>query len=235
MTSQNQTAKAQTRDGSKLSTAESLNHNKLHVVPNNIVSPQQGSISVKKPESLTKALKCEKASCSPDSQHMATSEQKLSGKDLGKSNENSLRSEDTLSKTLSSTDRDVHNKTCRNTVDSHSEAARNHSLQDKTPQSSPKNEDLHPDHFKGSGEPHKDLLLNKSLDSTFKNIMELKKTGRQTQSEATGSGSLELEYPSFSLIASHENCLEKFMPDHSEGVGETDSLLEAAVNSILEC
>lgn len=235
LTSQNQTAKAQTRDRSKLSTAESLNHNKLHVVPNNIVSPQQGSISVKKPESLTKALKCEKASCSPDSQHMATSEQKLSGKDLGKSNENSLRSEDTLSKTLSSTDRDVHNKTCRNTVDSHSEAARNHSLQDKTPQSSPKNEDLHPDHFKGSGEPHKDLLLNKSLDSTFKNIMELKKTGRQTQSEATGSGSLELEYPSFSLIASHENCLEKFMPDHSEGVGETDSLLEAAVNSILEC
>ncbi|XP_066478816.1 BRD4-interacting chromatin-remodeling complex-associated protein-like isoform X1 [Tiliqua scincoides] len=234
-TSQNQTANAQTRDRSSLSTAESLNHKKLHVVPNNIVSPQQGSISVKKPESLTKALKFEKARCSPDSQCMAASEQKLSGKDPDKSNEKSLRSEGTLSKTLSSTDHGTHNKTSRNAADSHSQATSNHSLQDKTPQSSPKNEDLHPENFKGSGEPQKDLLLNKSLETTFKNIMELKKTGRQPQSEATGSGSLELEYPNFSLIASQENCLDKFIPDHSEGVGETDSLLEAAVNSILEC
>lgn len=198
------------------------------------MSSQQGSLSVKK-ESLSKALKFEKASCSPDSQHMAASEQKIAGKDPDKSNENSLRSEDTLSKTLSSTDHGTHNKTCWNTVDSHSEATSNHSLQDKTPQSSPKNEDLHPDNFKGSGEPQKDLLLNKNLETTFKNIMELKKSGRQPQSEATGSGSLELDYPNFSLIASQENCLEKFIPDHSDGVGETDSLLEAAVNSILEC
>ncbi|XP_053239273.1 BRD4-interacting chromatin-remodeling complex-associated protein-like isoform X1 [Podarcis raffonei] len=234
-TSQNQTANTQIKDRSSSSTAESLNHSKLQVVPNNIMSSQQGNSSVKKSESLAKALKFEKTSSSPESQHMADSEQKIAGKNPGKSNENSLGSEDHSSKTLSSVDHGMHNKTCRNTVDSHSETTYNHSLQDKTPRSSPKNEDLHPDNLKGSGEPQKDLLLNKSLETTFKNILELKKTGRQPQSEATGSGSLELEYPNFSLISSQENCLEKFIPDHSEGVVETDSLLEAAVNSILEC
>ncbi|XP_054839644.1 BRD4-interacting chromatin-remodeling complex-associated protein-like isoform X2 [Eublepharis macularius] len=235
LTSLNQTADTQTRDKSSSSTAESLNRNKLHVVPNNIMSPQQGSISVKKSESLTKALKFEKISCSPESQHMSASEQKLAGKDPDKSHENSLSSEHhSRLKTLSDTDHGTHNKTCQIPGDAHSEATCNHSLQDKAPQSSPKN-DLHPDDLKGLGEPPKDLLLNKSLETTFKNILELKKTGRQPQSEATGSGSLELEFPNFSLIASQENCLEKFIPDHSEGVVETDSLLEAAVNSILEC
>ncbi|XP_061481333.1 BRD4-interacting chromatin-remodeling complex-associated protein-like isoform X2 [Rhineura floridana] len=234
LTSQNQTANIQIKDRSSLSTAESLNHNKLQVVPNNIVSPQQGSISVKKSESLAKALKFEKTICSPESQHMADSEQ-IAVKDAGKCDENFLSSEDHSSKILSSVDHGTHNKTCRNTVSSYSETTYNHSLQDKTPQSSPKNEDLHPDNLKCSGEPQKDLLLSKSLETTFKNILELKKTGRQPQSEAAGSGSLELEYPNFSLIASQENCLEKFIPDHSEGVVETDSLLEAAVNSILEC
>uniref|UniRef100_A0ACB8GA60 Uncharacterized protein n=1 Tax=Sphaerodactylus townsendi TaxID=933632 RepID=A0ACB8GA60_9SAUR len=236
LTSLKQTANIPTRDKLNLSTAESLNHNKLHVVPNNILSPQQGSISVKKSESLSKALTFQKIRCSPENQHMSASEQKLAGKDPAKSHENSLSSEDHLrSKTLSGTDHGTHNKTCRNPGDAHSEATCNHSLQDKAPRSSPKNEDLHPDDLKGLGQPPKDLLLNKSLETTFKNILELKKTGRQPQSEAAGSGSLELEFPNFSLIASQENCLEKFISDHSEGVVESDSLLEAAVNSILEC
>nr|XP_060610341.1 BRD4-interacting chromatin-remodeling complex-associated protein-like isoform X1 [Anolis sagrei ordinatus]XP_060610342.1 BRD4-interacting chromatin-remodeling complex-associated protein-like isoform X1 [Anolis sagrei ordinatus]XP_060610343.1 BRD4-interacting chromatin-remodeling complex-associated protein-like isoform X1 [Anolis sagrei ordinatus] len=232
LTSQKQT---EIRDRSSSSTAESLNHSKLHVVPNNIVSSQQGNISIKKMESLTKALKIEKVSCSPESQHTAASEQKMTGKNFDKVNENSLSSEDQSSKTLSSSEHGTHNKTCRNTVNTCSETAYNHSFQDKMPRNSPKNENLHPDSTKGSGKPQKDLLLNKDLENKFKNMLELKKTGRQPQSEAAGSGSLELEYPNFSLIASQENCLEKFIPDHSEGVVETDSLLEAAVNSILEC
>ncbi|XP_044284497.1 BRD4-interacting chromatin-remodeling complex-associated protein-like isoform X2 [Varanus komodoensis] len=235
LSSQNQTANSQIKDRPSPSTTESLNHNKLHVVPNNIVSSQQGSVSVKKSESLTKALTFEKSSCSPKCHHMAASEQNIACKDPDKSDENSLSSEDDSSKTLSSADRATRNTACRNTVDSNSETTYNHSLQDKTPRSSPKNEDLHPDNLKGSGKPQKDLLLNKSLETTFKNILELKKTGRQPQNEAAGSGSLDLEYPNFSLIASQENCLEKFIPEHSEGVVETDSLLEAAVNSILEC
>ncbi|XP_006266094.1 BRD4-interacting chromatin-remodeling complex-associated protein-like [Alligator mississippiensis] len=227
LTSQCQTTKMHVRDRPKSSTAESANHDKLHLVPNNIVTPQGGNNSTKKAESLTKALKFEKASCSPESQFMAVSEEKVVGKDLAKSSENSSSSED-LSKTLSRANHGTHNKISRNTVESHSKVTCNNSLQEKTPRSSPKNEVLYPDNMKGSGESQQDL-------NTFKNILELKKTGRQSQSEATGGGSVELEFPNFSPIASQENCLEKFIPDHSEGVVETDSILEAAVNSILEC
>ncbi|XP_006122149.1 BRD4-interacting chromatin-remodeling complex-associated protein-like [Pelodiscus sinensis] len=233
LTSHSQTTKTQTRDRSKSSTAESTNHDKLHLVPNNVMT-QEGKLSTKKPESLTKALKFEKASCSPDSQYMAVYEEKLAGKGLTKTSENSSSSEE-LSKPLSRANHGTHNKMSRNTVESHSEGICNNSLQDKTQRTFPKNEILHPDNMKGSGEPQQELLLSKSLETTFKNILELKKTGRQPQSEATGSGSVELDFSNFSPVASQENCLEKFIPDHSEGVVETDSILEAAVNSILEC
>ncbi|KAM9016239.1 BRD4-interacting chromatin-remodeling complex-associated protein-like isoform 4-T4 [Ara ararauna] len=232
--SRSQTTKTQARDRPKSSSAESTNHSKLPLVPNNVVTPQEGIASAKKSESLTKALKLEKANCSSESQYMALSEEKLAAKDLAKSTENSLSSED-LSKTVSRGGPGTHNKITRNTVQPFSKVTCNNSLQDKTLRSSPKNEVLHPDNRKGSGEPQQDLLLSKSLETTFKNILELKRGGRQPQNEATSSGSVELEFPNFSPIASQENCLEKFIPDHSEGVVETDSILEAAVNSILEC
>ncbi|XP_057254507.1 BRD4-interacting chromatin-remodeling complex-associated protein-like isoform X5 [Pezoporus wallicus] len=234
LTSRSQTTKTQARERPKSSSAESTNHSKLPLVPNSVVTPQEGVASTKKSESLAKALKFEKANCSSESQYVALSEEKLAGKDLAKSTENSLSSED-LSKTVSRAGPGTHNKVTRNTVQSFSKVTCNNSLQDKTLRSSPKNELLHPDNRKGSGEPQRDLLLSKSLETTFKNILELKRGGRQPQNEATSSGSVELEFPSFSPIASQENCLEKFIPDHSEGVVETDSILEAAVNSILEC
>ncbi|XP_030354698.1 BRD4-interacting chromatin-remodeling complex-associated protein-like isoform X4 [Strigops habroptila] len=234
LSSRSQTTKTQARDRPKSSSAESTNHSKLPLVPNNVVTPQEGIASTKKSESLTKALKFEKANCSSESQYVALSEEKMAGKDLAKSTENSLSSED-LSKTVSRAGPGTHNKVTRNTVQSFSKVTCNNSLQDKTLRSSPKNEVLHPDNRKGSGEPQQDLLLSKSLETTFKNILELKRGGRQPQNEATSSGSVELEFPNFSPIASQENCLEKFIPDHSEGVVETDSILEAAVNSILEC
>ncbi|NXJ87453.1 BICRL protein, partial [Corythaixoides concolor] len=232
--SRSQTTKTQARDRPKSRSAESTNHSKLPLVPNNIVTPQEGIASTKKSESLTKALKFEKANCSSESQYVALSEEKMAGKGLAKSTENSSSSED-LSKTGSRGGHGAHNKISRNTVQSYSKVTCNNSLQDKTLRSSPKNEVLHPDNRKGSAEPQQDLLLSKSLETTFKNILELKKAGRQPQNEATSSGSVELEFPNFSPIASQENCLEKFIPDHSEGVVETDSILEAAVNSILEC
>ncbi|NXL52286.1 BICRL protein, partial [Podilymbus podiceps] len=232
--SRSQTTKTQARDRPKSSSAESTNHSKLPLVPNNILTPQEGIASSKKSESLTKALKFEKANCSSESQYAALSEEKMAGKDLAKSTENSSSSED-LSKTVSRGGHGTHNKVSRNTVQSLSKVTCNNSLQDKTLRSSPKNEVLHPGNRKGSGEPQQDLLLSKSLETTFKNILELKKAGRQPQNEATSSGSVELEFPNFSPIGSQENCLEKFIPDHSEGVVETDSILEAAVNSILEC
>uniref|UniRef100_A0A8C6ZRE7 BICRA like chromatin remodeling complex associated protein n=1 Tax=Nothoprocta perdicaria TaxID=30464 RepID=A0A8C6ZRE7_NOTPE len=234
LTSRSHTAKIHARDRPKPSSAESTNHSKLPLVPNNVLTPQEGKVSTKKSESLTKALKFEKANCSPESRYVTLSEEKRAGKDLAKSTENSSGSED-LSKTLSRASHGTHNKISRNTVQSYSKVTCNNSFQDKTLRSSPKNEVSHPDNMKGSGEPQQDLLLSKSLETTFKNILELKKAGRQPQSEATSSGSVELEFPNFSPIASQENCLEKFIPDHGEGGVETDSILEAAVNSILEC
>ncbi|XP_005015354.1 BRD4-interacting chromatin-remodeling complex-associated protein-like isoform X1 [Anas platyrhynchos] len=234
LSSRSQTTKTQARDRPKSSSAESTNHSKLPLVPNNILTPQEGTASSKKSESLTKALKFEKANCSSESQYKALSEEKMAGKDLNKSIENSSSSED-LSKTVSRGSHGTHNKISRNTVQSFSKVTCNNSLKDKTLRSPPKNEVLHPDNMKGSGEPQQDLLLSKSLETTFKNILELKKAGRPPQNEASSSGSVDLEFPNFSPIASQENCLEKFIPDHSEGVVETDSILEAAVNSILEC
>ncbi|XP_053829014.1 BRD4-interacting chromatin-remodeling complex-associated protein-like isoform X3 [Vidua macroura] len=232
--SRSQATKTQARDRPKSSSAESANHSKLPIVPNNILTPQEGKASTKKSESLTKALKFERANCSSESQYVALSEERMSGKDLAKPTENSLSSED-LSKIVSRGSHGTHNKISRNAVQSFSKVTCNNSLQDNTLRSSPKNEVLHPDNRKGSGEPQEDLLLSKSLETTFKNILELKKAGRQPQNEAASSGSVELEFPNFSPIASQENCLEKFIPDHSESVVETDSILEAAVNSILEC
>ncbi|XP_061847334.1 BRD4-interacting chromatin-remodeling complex-associated protein-like isoform X2 [Colius striatus] len=231
--SRSQTTKTQARDRPKSNSAESTNHSKLPLVPNNILTPQEGIASTKKSESLAKALKFEKANCS-GSQYVALSEEKKTGKDLAKSTENSSSSED-LSKPVSRGGHGTQNKIPRNTIQSFSKVTCNNSLQDKTLRSSPKNESLHPDNRKDSGEPQQDLLLSKSLETTFKNILELKKAGRQPQNEATSSDSVELEFPNFSPIASQENCLEKFIPDHSEGGVETDSILEAAVNSILEC
>ncbi|NXC39863.1 BICRL protein, partial [Penelope pileata] len=232
--SRSQTTKTQARDRPKSSSAESTNHSKLPLVPNNVLTPQEGTASTKKLESLTKALKFQKANCSSESQYKALSEEKIAGKVLTKSLENSSSSED-LSKTVSRGSHGTHNKISRNTVQSFSKVTCNNSLKDKTLRSPPKNEVLHPDNLKGSGEPQQDLLLSKSLETTFKNILELKKAGRPSQNEASSSGSVDLEFPNFSPIASQENCLEKFIPDHSEGVVETDSILEAAVNSILEC
>lgn len=108
-------------------------------------------------------------------------------------------------------------------------------FQDKTLRSSPKNEVLHTDIMKGSGEPQPDLQLARSLETTFQNLLELKKAGRPAPADPARGGPVELDFPNFSPMASQESCLEKFMPDHSEGVVETDSILEAAVNSILEC
>ncbi|NXG45594.1 BICRL protein, partial [Psilopogon haemacephalus] len=231
--SRSQTSKPQARDRPKSSSAESTNHSKLPLVPNNVLTPQEGITSTKKSESLNKALKFEKANSSSESLYGALSEEKMIGKDLAKSSENSSNSED-LSKSLSRGGHGTHNKIPRNAVQPFSKVTCNNSLQDKTLRSSPKNEVLLPDGRKGCDEPQQDLLLSKSLETTFKNILELKKAGRQPQNEAASSGAVELDFPNFSPIASQENCLEKFIPDHSEGV-ETDSILEAAVNSILEC
>nr|XP_021577575.2 BRD4-interacting chromatin-remodeling complex-associated protein-like isoform X3 [Ictidomys tridecemlineatus] len=223
-------AKAQSRDRAKPGVTEPTNHDQFHLVPNHIVVSAEGNIS-KKTECLSRALKFDKVGLA---QYRSSSEEKGNRRDPMKTSECSPGPEGHR-KTLSRPDHGTENKLSGILVDSHLEMSCNDSFQDKTRRNSPKNEVLHTDIMKGSGEPQQDLQLTKSLETTFKNILELKKAGRQPQSDPTVSGSVELDFPNFSPMASQENCLEKFIPDHSEGVVETDSILEAAVNSILEC
>ncbi|KAM9740308.1 BRD4-interacting chromatin-remodeling complex-associated protein-like isoform 2-T3 [Dama dama] len=224
------TAKAQGRDRGKAGLAEPTNHDQFHLVPNHIVVSAEGNIS-KKTDCLSRALKFDKVG---SAQYRSASEEKTSRRDSTKGSECSPGPEGHR-KNLSRADHGPDSKLSSLLVDSHLEMTCNSSFQDKTLRNSPKNEVLHTDIMKGSGEPQPDLQLTKSLETTFKNILELKKAGRQSQSDPTVSGSVELDFPNFSPMASQENCLEKFIPDHSEGVVETDSILEAAVNSILEC
>ncbi|KAM6182594.1 BRD4-interacting chromatin-remodeling complex-associated protein-like [Erethizon dorsatum] len=223
-------AKAQSRDRAKPSLTEPTNHDQFHPVPNHIVVSAEGNI-LKKSECLGQALKFDKVGLV---QYRSACDDKSSRRDPRKGPECSPRPEGHL-RTLSRTDHGAESKLSSILTDSHLEMTCNNSFQDKVLRNSPKNEVLHTDIMKGSGEPQADLQLTKSLETTFKNILELKKAGRQPQSDPAGSGSVELDFPNFSPMASQENCLEKFIPDHSEGVVETDSILEAAVNSILEC
>ncbi|XP_004710824.1 BRD4-interacting chromatin-remodeling complex-associated protein-like [Echinops telfairi] len=220
------TTKAQSRDRAKPGLAEPPNHDQFHLVPNHIVVSAEGNIS-KKTDCHGRALKFDKASLAPS---RGASEEKAGRRDLPKVGEGSP-GPDGPRKAPSRPD----SKLPRSSAECHLERACHNSFQDKTLRDSPKNEVLHPDIMKGSGEPQPDLQLSKSLETTFKNILELKKAGRPPQSDPAMGGSVELGFPSFSPMALQESCLEKFIPDHSEGVVETDSILEAAVNSILEC
>ncbi|XP_039770731.1 BRD4-interacting chromatin-remodeling complex-associated protein-like isoform X2 [Ornithorhynchus anatinus] len=226
LSSPHPTSKA--RERGKPAPADSADRDRLHIVPNHIAVSQEGSAS-KKPESLSRALKVDKSSRPPDVRYGSGSDEKVSGKDRGRASERAP-SPDDPSKTLSGLDRVTENKPSGVASDSHSEEIQNNSLQDQTLRNSPKNE-VSPTDI--PNRPRPDLTLNKSLETTFKNLLELKKPGKQ--SDPAGSGSVDLDFPHFSPLASQENCLEKFIPDHSEGVVETDSILEAAVNSILEC
>ncbi|XP_038617130.1 BRD4-interacting chromatin-remodeling complex-associated protein-like isoform X2 [Tachyglossus aculeatus] len=226
LSSPHPTSKA--RERGKPAPADPADHDRLHVVPNHIAVSQEGSAS-KKPESLSKAPKVDKSSRPPDVQYRSGSDEKASGKDRGRAGDRAPSPDDPL-KTLPRSDRGTESKLSGVASDSHSEEIRNNSLRDQTLRNSPKNEDSPTD---VPNRPQPDLTLNKSLETTFKNLLELKKPGKQ--SDPAGSGSVDLDFPHFSPLASQENCLEKFIPDHSEGVVETDSILEAAVNSILEC
>ncbi|XP_036103965.1 BRD4-interacting chromatin-remodeling complex-associated protein-like [Molossus molossus] len=223
-------AKAPSRDRAKPGTAEPVNHDQFHLVPNHVVVSAEGNIS-KKTECLGRALKCDRVGMPP---FPGAAAEKTSLRDSAQGSQ-CAAGPDGPRKAASRPDRGAESKLPGGLGDPHLEMTCNNSFQDKTLRNSPKNEVLHTDIMKGSGEPQPDLQLTKSLETTFKNILELKKAGRQTPSDPAMSGSVELDFPNFSPMASQENCLEKFIPDHSEGVVETDSILEAAVNSILEC
>ncbi|KAM5263708.1 BRD4-interacting chromatin-remodeling complex-associated protein-like isoform 2-T2 [Ctenodactylus gundi] len=205
-------AKALGRDRARPGTPEPPNHDPVHPVPNHIVVSAEGNIS-KKSDCFGRALKCDKAGLAP---YRGTCDDKGGRRDPAKASEGP----------------EGHHRTAA-PADSPLEVTCNSSLQDRALQSPPRADAPHPA-LQGSGEPQADLQLTRSLESTFKSILELKKAGRP-HPEPAPSGPTDLDFPSFSPMASQENCLEKFIADPSEGAAETDSILEAAVNSILEC
>ncbi|XP_036270234.1 BRD4-interacting chromatin-remodeling complex-associated protein-like isoform X1 [Pipistrellus kuhlii] len=198
--------KAGSRDRARAGPAEPVNHAPGHPVPNHLVVSAEGSVS-RKTECLgpgqprDPAAGCEGAP-GPEGPR----------------------------RTAARPDPGPEGKLPGLLGDSRLETARSNSFPDRARRSPPEHAPSPTDVLKGSGEPQPDLQLSRSLETTFKNILELKAAGRPAP-----SGGVELGFPGFSPMAAQDHCLEKLAPDHGQGVVETDSILEAAVNSILEC
>ncbi|XP_059557633.1 BRD4-interacting chromatin-remodeling complex-associated protein-like isoform X2 [Myotis daubentonii] len=218
--------KAASRDRAKAGGAEPANPDPLHPVPNHIVVSAEGNIS-KKAECLGRALPGDRAG------QPRAAEGKAGRRDPAPGSEGAPGPEGPR-RTAARPDPGPESKLSSILGDSRLEMTCSNSFQDKTRRNSPQSDVLHTDIMKGSGEPQPDLQLTRSLETTFKNLLELKKAGRQAPSDPA-RGAAELDFPGFSPAASQDGCLDKFAPDHSEGAVETDSILEAAVNSILEC
>ncbi|XP_067901231.1 BRD4-interacting chromatin-remodeling complex-associated protein-like isoform X2 [Heterodontus francisci] len=88
---------------------------------------------------------------------------------------------------------------------------------------------------KDAKEAHCDTSLHEHLESAINSILDLQQAQKPSDNAVIKNSSPEVETPHFSALAPVENYIEKCIPDHNEGIRETDSILEAAVNSILEC
>ncbi|XP_078085839.1 BRD4-interacting chromatin-remodeling complex-associated protein-like [Mustelus asterias] len=88
---------------------------------------------------------------------------------------------------------------------------------------------------KDAKEAHCDTSLHEHLESAINSILDLQQAQKPSDSAVIKNNPPEVETPHFSALAPVENYIEKCIPDHNEGIRETDSILEAAVNSILEC
>lgn len=85
------------------------------------------------------------------------------------------------------------------------------------------------------GKPCKTLTPSETVKATVRNVLELKLSAKHFKSDTSGSNSAELQFTKPSAPTLEENCADKPLSDAREGAAETDSVLEAAVNSILEC
>ncbi|KAM3930039.1 BRD4-interacting chromatin-remodeling complex-associated protein-like isoform 1-T3 [Leptodactylus fuscus] len=85
------------------------------------------------------------------------------------------------------------------------------------------------------GKPCKTSTPSETVKATVRNVLELKLSAKHFKSDTSSSNSTELQYVKASSPTLEENCPDKPISDAREGAAETDSVLEAAVNSILEC
>ncbi|XP_072436796.1 BRD4-interacting chromatin-remodeling complex-associated protein-like isoform X2 [Chiloscyllium punctatum] len=86
---------------------------------------------------------------------------------------------------------------------------------------------------KDAKEAQCDTSLHEHLESAINSILDLQQAQKPSDNTVIKNNSPET--PHFSALAPVENYIDKCIPDHNEGIRETDSILEAAVNSILEC
>ncbi|XP_051868514.1 BRD4-interacting chromatin-remodeling complex-associated protein-like isoform X2 [Pristis pectinata] len=106
--------------------------------------------------------------------------------------------------------------------------------QDKSAKSS-KQQEFTCVQIKDAKEAQCDTSLHEHLESAINSILDLQQAQKPSDNAIIKNSSPEVETPHFSALAPVENYVEKCIPDHNEGIRETDSILEAAVNSILEC
>ncbi|XP_073409541.1 BRD4-interacting chromatin-remodeling complex-associated protein-like isoform X2 [Dendrobates tinctorius] len=85
------------------------------------------------------------------------------------------------------------------------------------------------------GKPCKTSTPSDTVKATVRNVLELKLSAKHFKSDNSSRNSAELQFVKPSAPALEENCTDKPISDAREGAPETDSVLEAAVNSILEC
>ncbi|XP_068089070.1 BRD4-interacting chromatin-remodeling complex-associated protein-like isoform X2 [Hyperolius riggenbachi] len=79
--------------------------------------------------------------------------------------------------------------------------------------------------------PSKSLMSSEAVKATVRNVLELKLSAKHLKSQVSGSDFPETD----SVRCPEENCLERPASHSRGGAAETDSVLEAAVNSILDC
>ncbi|XP_063299955.1 BRD4-interacting chromatin-remodeling complex-associated protein-like [Pelobates fuscus] len=115
-------------------------------------------------------------------------------------------------------------------VESKKEMTEVKSLRDKSPWPSPESGGESKDSPRSPGKRFKGL--NETLKATVKNALELKLGEMHLQKEVSSSSSAK-----GSPTTTEESCAGNAISDSDsrEGTVETDSVLEAAVNSILEC
>ncbi|XP_069811259.1 BRD4-interacting chromatin-remodeling complex-associated protein-like [Dendropsophus ebraccatus] len=87
------------------------------------------------------------------------------------------------------------------------------------------------------GKPCKTSTPSETVKATVRNVLELKLSAKHFKSDNSSSNPSELQFVKPSAPTLEENCADKPISDAREGAAaaETDSVLEAAVNSILEC
>ncbi|XP_069090070.1 BRD4-interacting chromatin-remodeling complex-associated protein-like isoform X1 [Pleurodeles waltl] len=213
----------QKKDPNAYSDTELTNHDARHLVPNNIATLQKSQRFHTKAEKLSKRAKDENVAFSLGIQKLDVScEETCSPKPPGCNV--SFSESEVLSRRLKKPDNGPFSLPC-DAVET------KYMLSLQTNISS---EDLPTGTMAGSNEPQREGVFTKDSETTFKHIVEMKNNGRNSRGDVSCK-SVDLEVSHLLPLTSQEDCRMKLIQDRGQGVGETDSVLEAAVNSILEC